>query len=518
MRRLAPRSGRPGSRPPSRERSIRWSSTVWDADGDGSILVDEFLHSAEPASDQAKKRRRDFELFDADGDQKLSAAEFSGTPSDPFADMLADAVSAMDESFGGWQFRSDEKVDTNTFVINYAASISDGTRRLDRRLIQDADSNRDRQVSREEAFRFLQSQLAIRWIGGQWLRFDDGRVIDFGEFVRSDTNHNLELDQYEIAPQKARLLDADSDRKVTLNEYANVDGPNVRDPVQDFLVADANYDGGLDASELRQSVPWHRQRLIDSNLTAFDADGDQRLSLREYRLSMLGNYSLPWGSIPRDENRDRQLSFHEFTFDDQAYFDLLRRYYFHRLDRDGDGQLSVDEFAFRLQSVYSLYRVAVGGDGDVNGEADDLDRIYRDPNFPVVSSPDISNDGKSILFQATPPEGTNRSRIWRVRSDGSGGVDLCDGLMPSWSPDGKRFACSRYEGGSSVWIMKADGTADHRIDDGWSAQWSPDGKSVAYTNDNSIPRLRRRVETDSRRVGEAGSSLSVYLLEHGVVA
>ncbi len=140
-----------------------------------------------------KVRRRDFQLFDWNQDGQLSRREFGSTPQpgaakrriempDPFDEVLERAVNALDESYEGWQRRPDETVDSTTFTINYSASISiDGRRRLDRVMILHADANRDRKVSRDEARRFLEIQLGIRWFTGDLLRHLDGRVVDFAD-------------------------------------------------------------------------------------------------------------------------------------------------------------------------------------------------------------------------------------------------------------------------------------------------------------------------------------------------
>ncbi|MDG2223700.1 MAG: hypothetical protein P8L85_20135 [Rubripirellula sp.] len=407
---------------------------------------------------------------------------------DPFEDILDRAVEALDESYDNWKFRGEETVDSTTFTINYAASIStDGQRRLDRVLILHADPDRDRQVTREEAIRFLEIQLGIRWVTGDRLRRDDGQVIDFAEFIRTDANQDNEISRSEFidngwnsstANEDFDGLDGNADERITLNEFSKPDGPYLRNPSAMFDAADTDQNRRLSHHELQNSIPKERQYLIPSNLIAFDKDGDGGLSLDEFRISMLGTYNCSWENVPKDENRDQKLSFDEFKFDARNLFGLQRRFYFHRLDANGDQSLSVDEFEFRKHKVHSLYRVSMDGE--------DSRELYRHEDFPFVGSPDVSADGQWVLFEGTPAEGTNRTQILLMRSDGADVRDVCDGLMPSWSADGSQFACSRYEGGSSVWIMNMDGTASSRIDDGWAATWSPDGKSIAYTNDNSI--------------------------------
>ncbi len=442
---------------------------------------------------------RDFQLFDWDHDGQLSRREFGSTPHpssgtrriempDPFDEVLERAVNAMDESYEGWQLRPDETVDSTTFTINYSASIAtDGRRRLDRVMILHADENRDRKVSREEARRFLEIQLGIRWFTGDLLRHLDGRIVDFSSFLALDMNQDNKLGKVEFIDQwpnqetaEADFLrmDTNSDDAISLAEFADADGSQLRDPIEEFRRADANLDALLDLDELQAATPPSRTHLIRVNLSAFDEDADGKLNLKEYRLSMLGNANYPWQTLPDDKDGDDQISFEEFRFHPRNLFQLQRRYYFHRLDHDADGKLSPNELKFKQRKRYSLYRISADGE--------ESRMIYRDEKFSICGSPAVSPDGRWILFDVTPPEGANDSQILLMTADGVDARNLCDGVMPTWSSDGSQFACSRYEGGTGVWIMNLDGTPEVRIDDGWAAQWSPDGKSIAYTNDNSL--------------------------------
>lgn len=412
----------------------------------------------------------------------------STNDADPFQLMRQRAVEALDESYDSWNFRPEETVDSTSFTINYIASLStDGRRRLDRVMILHVDPNRDRMVTREEAIRFLEIQLGLRWVTDDRLRLDDGRLVNFAGFLRADGDQNDEISEQEFAvadwtPVGAKadfaLLDTNGDRSITLAEFAAPDGPHVLDPTLWFRDADRNADGCLDELELVEATPMHRLRLIRSNLAAFDEDGDQRLSSSEFRLSMLGNFNYPWEVLPLDEDRDAALSFEEFNFHPQDLFQLQKRYFYHRLDRNGDDRLTIDEFEFAQEKSYTLIRISVGGE--------ELIEIYRDDRFPTLGSPSVSADGESVLCHAIPPQGEHKSLIVYVSADGGETREVCSGLMPSWAPSRSQFACSRYEQGAGVWIMGTDGNPQQRIDDGWGARWSPDGKSIAYTNDNSI--------------------------------
>ncbi len=117
----------------------------------------------------------------------------------------------------------------------------------------------DRLVTRDEAIRFLEIQLGIRWVTDDRLRLEDGRVVDFAGFLRADTDQNDE-----ISPARVRVavwnsegakadfpsLDTNGDGEMTLAEYADPDGPNVHDMSALFQQADLNQDGLLSESRI----------------------------------------------------------------------------------------------------------------------------------------------------------------------------------------------------------------------------------------------------------------------------
>jgi Tol biopolymer transport system component len=154
--------------------------------------------------------------------------------------------------------------------------------------------------------------------------------------------------------------------------------------------------------------------------------------------------------------------------------------YFHRFDRNGDSVLSQDEYPFRIKYPNVIQFLSADGA--------ELRQIYVNLEFPLNGSPAVSPDGQMILFDTwRRGESYSDSRIFLMNIDGSDVRDLCHGLMPTWSADGKQFTCSRYEPGTNgVWIMNRDGTEASRIGDGWGSQWSPDGQTIAFTRNGGI--------------------------------
>jgi dipeptidyl aminopeptidase/acylaminoacyl peptidase len=108
-----------------------------------------------------------------------------------------------------------------------------------------------------------------------------------------------------------------------------------------------------------------------------------------------------------------------------------------------------------------------------------------------VSSPQISPDGRQILFTRGGIDGVNDRRysaIWIMDADGSRKRYLTSGSAATWSPDGTRIAyvASGEPRGSQIFVrwMDAEGATTQvtRVERGpGSLQWSPDGTRIAFT-------------------------------------
>jgi Tol biopolymer transport system component len=111
------------------------------------------------------------------------------------------------------------------------------------------------------------------------------------------------------------------------------------------------------------------------------------------------------------------------------------------------------------------------------------------PVFPVrevFRFPRLSPDGKHIAVVSMSE--TRRSDIWVYDTDSGARVRLASGIMPVWSPDGKRVAFGSSEGGIA-W-QPADGSETmqvlHSVSASWPTSWSSDGKALLF-NDGSNP-------------------------------
>lgn len=120
-----------------------------------------------------------------------------------------------------------------------------------------------------------------------------------------------------------------------------------------------------------------------------------------------------------------------------------------------------------------------------NADGSQMKRLLELPKYAFEGSPAWSQDGKLIAFDAHKAgESANETHIIVVNADGTNPRDLGDGAMPSFSPQGKRIAFSRYSPNQGVWVMSTEGAEKELVlldEAGWSAHWSPDGSRIAWS-------------------------------------
>ena len=329
--------------------------------GDQALSVDEFI-AGRSAADVAK---RDFKLYDFNEDGELNVEEFAcvreamsfdqpGVLPDYLTRCVELAVAGLDQSFGKWDQIPLRNVDADQFVAACFAELETLSNNKIRANLREADPNQDQQVSRAEARRFIEIQLGVRRNDGKLLRHPNGMVVNQGLWLQIDTDKNGVADRAEYlehsgagekAAEEFTKADLDGNDVMTFDEFSRVPGRGFSDPVQEFRRMDKNLDARLDRQELIAGTPDSQKRLAQHAFPGFDLNQDGVLSLIEYCLTPQANMILNWTTELLDDG-DSALSFSEFNID-QSRYPMLRQVYFQLLDRNGDKQLTTDEFNFK---------------------------------------------------------------------------------------------------------------------------------------------------------------------------
>jgi Tol biopolymer transport system component/CubicO group peptidase (beta-lactamase class C family) len=127
-----------------------------------------------------------------------------------------------------------------------------------------------------------------------------------------------------------------------------------------------------------------------------------------------------------------------------------------------------------------IYVVNAGGSGQR--------RLTRNParDFAPAWSP----DGRRIAFvrdrvrdRGPGRPRTHKPEVYVMNADGSRQSRLVRrGRQPLWSPDGRRLAFTRGQGGGSVYVVNVDGGRERNVTRGpvRDFAWSPDGRRIAF--------------------------------------
>jgi TolB protein len=151
--------------------------------------------------------------------------------------------------------------------------------------------------------------------------------------------------------------------------------------------------------------------------------------------------------------------------------DANRQHYYPSLSPDGQSALYA---AFREENIYEIYEMNL-----TSGEVKQLTN-----RIGVVNAPEVSPDGKSIVFMRWTAS-SNRNLIMTMDRNGANqnNIPHAEGWDPTWSPDGKYVLfASDMDGTVQLYTIRTDGKQLKKISSlpaiRGRSDWSPDGQSI----------------------------------------
>ncbi len=472
--------------------SVSRAFVAADQNRDQRLSLDEFLLNR----GEAKTARRDFLLFDQDADAALNLAEFSTVPTvvaaehrgplaDPMTAVVDQVMAVLDKSLDNWHENPEIEVEARGFLTAFSMRFQKYGIPLSE---QEADSDGNQKVSRDETRRFLEILFGVRRQDGKLIREPNGRVFNDRLYRHIDQNQNGKLERAEFIERShgdanvTKEFDAansDGDDSLSFDEWCRISGRAWTDPVREFCQRDTNCDAWLSIKELGVGLTENQLGIVAADFRAFDLDRDGQLSLAEYRLTMTANRYLPWESQPLDSDGDEKLAFGEFQFG-STRVPFLRLFYFHRLDADRSGTLESSEFPFRLKQPDEMFVMNADGTG--------WKKLFQFEGHPSLNCPAVSRDGKQLAFGADPAAGqAEQPAIYVMDLEGGTPRKIDSGWNPEWCDDGNRIACWRIQPTNGMYRMNLDGSdLTSLASDSWGGKASPNGRLLVIVDGKGL--------------------------------
>jgi hypothetical protein len=113
-----------------------------------------------------------------------------------------------------------------------------------------------------------------------------------------------------------------------------------------------------------------------------------------------------------------------------------------------------------------FYLLTVSGKGVAFPTSAPTPAPTADPVRPQAKPVTPSKPTGKLVFQTTPG-----GAFYTIHADGSGLLRITDGMDPTWSPDGRQIAFTRWRDPRGVWVVDADGSGERLVFDWSEARW-----------------------------------------------
>ena len=378
-----------------------------DTNQDGRVTAEEFVASF--PKEKQPEAKRDFQLFNLDGDDQISLAEFCTIPGvvplalrgelpHPLLPLIEKQMAAIESQWPNWDANGDNSLSSEEYASSKLNTYISGLTAL---KLEDWDRDRDGKVSQEDCRRVMEAAYGMRRLDGQPLQLPTGLVVYWWHFKDLDRDHNdqLTLKEFqnyynrfgeEAAQKRFQQGDTDQNETLSLQEWAQMPG-FLLDPIAEFRKMDTNFDGMLDQQELLAGIAPFLKPLAESVFPGFDTDQDGLLSLDEYRLTLVANRIENWMVAARDQDHDGRLSLEELPWTPRLELSLLRKEYLDRLDRNANGYLDLDEFTFSVDTNQAPPDIILelgfkSRDTDKNGSLSEAEYIAAFPKDKLTEA------------------------------------------------------------------------------------------------------------------------------------
>jgi len=387
-----------------------------DRDGNGELNAEEWSQFA--ASPEQNTLQQDFRIADTDESSTLNFVEFTSIPMLNSVHLRPSVIDPIQEN----SMRLLSRLRPHWKEKDSRLAADEVARFIQRELpffslvdLVGWDTNSDGAYQFSEVRFGLQKLFAIKAPTGQWLRRRNGQVFNWRTVQDADRDNNQKLSRDEFiaidwkqdggAQSRFRQADFNQDQQLSLSELLHSDLFWI-DTQMEFRRYDTDQDGLISPAELKKQSRSFERRMATLIFPAFDANGDQQLSFREFRNSPLANPVHDYDSRRWDQNYDGKLSlmeFHRSPTESRIALGLSQQFFL-LLDTNRDQFLSFAEMAFSA----------------------DLKKL---PSAAVFEMLDINRDGGLELSELLKREQPRDQSAWAKRNSQQRSMEVEDAFL-----------------------------------------------------------------------------------------